>query len=662
MDDNGHGSHCAGIIGALGDNGKGVVGVNWDIQLMPLKFLNAGGSGTTDNAIDAVLYAADKNVRITSNSWGGGRKSKALENAIKDSGALFIASAGNSGNDRKLYPAGHALDNIISVAATRNDDTLWPSSSFGADWVDLGAPGHKILSCIRDNGYGLKTGTSMAAPHVAGAAALLMAKDGSLTNAQIKSTILDNVDPLTSLSGKTVTGGRLNIRAVVGASELPADSTAPSSTTDLAVDPTVTQTSLTLRWTAPGDDGTVGTAYLYDLRYSESTITEANWDSATAATGEPVPQSYLSSETFTITALASGTTFYFALKTADEVGNYGGLSNVASGTTEASPWSVEVIESGVGLYNSLAYDSSGNPAVAYGAGETIKLARWNGASWDIETVFTETDIAGIDLAFDPGDGYPSLSWGWGKLKFAHYDGSSWDVTTLERKGAHNDVTSLVYDSSGNPTISYRTTGRNSAALKLASWNGNSWDIEVVDAGAGARYNSLAYDSDGYPAIAYSHDVSGNNYLDTLKYAHWNGNTWDITTVETGTNGFGVFAEMAFDPVTGNPAIVHGGSGSVRFLSWDGSTWNLEVVDTAQYNSGTSIVFGDDGTAYVSYLVFGTTPQKSMFATRIGSNDWDLEEVGSGSGMSWRTSLELDSLGTPTMSYKNSDGLIFAKKL
>jgi subtilisin family serine protease len=183
MDDSGHGSHTSGTIGAVGGNAIGVVGVNWNVQLMPIKFLNAGGSGSTDNAIESILYATwfrDNafNVRLTSNSWGGGRQSKALKSAIEASGTsgmLFIASSGNSNNDNDVhavYPSSYDLDNIISVAATDHNDQMASFSNFGSTSVDLGAPGVDVLSTLPNDSYGEASGTSMSAPHVAGAAAL----------------------------------------------------------------------------------------------------------------------------------------------------------------------------------------------------------------------------------------------------------------------------------------------------------------------------------------------------------------------------------------------------------------------------------------------------------------------------------------------------------
>jgi subtilisin family serine protease len=146
-DDHGHGTHTAGTVGAVGDNGIGVVGVNWTVTLMPLKFLGAGGYGTTDDAIDAVLYAAsfedssgNKVVRVTNNSWGGGRRSNALQQAIEASGALFVATAGNNGSSQKHYPAAYDSENVISVAATNQNDELAGFSNWSTSWVDLAAP------------------------------------------------------------------------------------------------------------------------------------------------------------------------------------------------------------------------------------------------------------------------------------------------------------------------------------------------------------------------------------------------------------------------------------------------------------------------------------------------------------------------------------------
>lgn len=221
MDDNGHGTHCAGIIGAKGDNSKGISGVNWNVKIMPLKFLGRGGFGTTKNAIEAINYAIQRkkdgvNIRVINASWGSTQRSKALEDAIRaagDAGILFVAAAGNSSTDndkRGHYPSNYDLPNVISVAALDRNDMLASFSNFGAKTVQVAAPGREILSTWLNDEYREASGTSMAAPQVSGIAALILASDPDLTVAQLRERILKSVDPIESLSGKVLVGGRLN--------------------------------------------------------------------------------------------------------------------------------------------------------------------------------------------------------------------------------------------------------------------------------------------------------------------------------------------------------------------------------------------------------------------------------------------------------------------
>ena len=216
MDDYGHGTHCSGTIAAVGNNGIGVTGVSWNAKIMPLRFLGSSGYGYTSDAIPAIQYAIDNGAHIMSNSWGGG-SSLALKDAISaadSAGILFIAAAGNDeqNNDQyPHYPSSYDVPNIVAVAATDKYDNMAYFSCYGLESVDLGAPGHYIYSTMPGNGYGSMSGTSMATPHVAGAAALIMAQYPAITHTELKAKILDSVDPLSSLAGKTVSGGRLNV-------------------------------------------------------------------------------------------------------------------------------------------------------------------------------------------------------------------------------------------------------------------------------------------------------------------------------------------------------------------------------------------------------------------------------------------------------------------
>ncbi|MEQ9670220.1 S8 family serine peptidase [Coleofasciculus sp. G2-EDA-02] len=227
FDDNSHGTHVAGTIAAEGNNGIGVTGVSWSANIMALKFLGASGSGSTFNAIQAVEYATMMGANLTNNSWGGGGFSQGLYDAIAAAGAagqLFIAAAGNTGGNTDFsphYPASYNLNNIISVANTNHNDQLSGTSSYGLNSVDLGAPGSSVYSTIPGGGYGFKSGTSMASPHVAGVASLIWSQDPTLTAQQVKDRILATVDPIPALQGITVSGGRLNAYSALTGSTLP---------------------------------------------------------------------------------------------------------------------------------------------------------------------------------------------------------------------------------------------------------------------------------------------------------------------------------------------------------------------------------------------------------------------------------------------------------
>ncbi|MDP9410480.1 MAG: S8 family serine peptidase [Actinomycetota bacterium] len=230
-----HGTHVAGTIAAAGDNGTGITGVSWRTRIMPLKFLGVDG-GYTSDAIEAINYAVDKGVKISNNSWGGGGKSQALQDAIAradSSGHLFVAAAGNGGADgvgddndaAPHYPSSYSNPNIVAVAATDDRDTLASFSNFGVTSVDLAAPGVRVLSTLPGDAYGSYSGTSMATPHVTGVAALVKSRNLTLGDAKIKAKLLKRVDEKAGLAGKVLAGGRLNAaRAVAVSTRTPAKS------------------------------------------------------------------------------------------------------------------------------------------------------------------------------------------------------------------------------------------------------------------------------------------------------------------------------------------------------------------------------------------------------------------------------------------------------
>ena len=213
MDADGHGTHCAGTIAAKGNNSAGITGVCWTAKIMVLKGLNNDGDGWTSTLLPAIEYANANGAHVINNSWGGGGPSIAIRDAICASSAAVVCAAGNDGTDNDYiahYPSSYDCSNIIAVAATEHNDHLWLQSNYGVTSVDVAAPGSCIQSTAPGGGYQYLSGTSMAAPHVSGVAALIKAKSPTFTNANIKTAIMNKVDTKAGLSGMLVSGGRVN--------------------------------------------------------------------------------------------------------------------------------------------------------------------------------------------------------------------------------------------------------------------------------------------------------------------------------------------------------------------------------------------------------------------------------------------------------------------
>ena len=229
LDDNGHGTHCAGIIGARGNNATGITGVAWKVKLIGAKFLSSSGSGSLSNAIKALNYGtalrnAGHKVVVSNNSWGGGSYSTSLATAIQASanaGILFVAAAGNETNNNDAiasYPSGYTSANVLAVASTTSSGTLSSFSNYGATTVDIGAPGSSIYSTYLSDSYAYLSGTSMAAPQVSGISVLAQARcGGTLTFQQVKDAILGSGVTYAGLSGKVATSAIANAYGAVTA-------------------------------------------------------------------------------------------------------------------------------------------------------------------------------------------------------------------------------------------------------------------------------------------------------------------------------------------------------------------------------------------------------------------------------------------------------------
>ena len=268
-DGHGHGTHVAGVIGAEGNNGEGVVGVNWQAQLMPIKIFSDQGRTTVESIARGVHYAEEMGAAITNNSWGGGYN-EVLEKLFEEDSMLHVAAAGNQGRDVDLspqFPAGFSGEHIVAVAATDHNDEPAGFTNRGRFRVDVAAPGVEIYSTLNDGEYGTKSGTSMATPHVAGAAALIAAAHPDASPAELRHRLVHNSQTKEDLGRISNSGGRID----VGRS-LEDDDQAPAIPNDLKID-NLRGEYFDIRWTVPGDDGWCGDpASAFELKVSRDPI------------------------------------------------------------------------------------------------------------------------------------------------------------------------------------------------------------------------------------------------------------------------------------------------------------------------------------------------------------------------------------------------------
>lgn len=280
MDDNSHGTHCAGIIGAKGNNSIGIAGINWEVSMMGIKIFSASGRTNTAAIIEGIEYATLMGMDLSNNSWGGSSYERSVEAAIKEAqkkGIVFVAAAGNnrSNNDSRVYyPAGYTMDNVVSVLSTDSGDRRSNFSNYGSATVHAGAPGTSVLSTIPDGEYSYKSGTSMAAPYVAGVIALAKSKFPDEGHVKLINRVLHSGDRLESLEGQSRTGRRVNASKIFSD-----DDVAPATLShfELVNDG---WWNVRFQYDKVGDDGLEGEAQFYDFRWSKNPITEENWSEA----------------------------------------------------------------------------------------------------------------------------------------------------------------------------------------------------------------------------------------------------------------------------------------------------------------------------------------------------------------------------------------------
>jgi subtilisin family serine protease len=361
-----HGTHVAGVIGAVSDNGVGVAGVAGGsgtgdgVRLMSCAVFGAGSQG---GFAEAFVYAADHGAVIAQNSWGGGDQSVLLEDAIRYfteragldnsdahftqhrqvgpmAGGLVVFAAGNdeTENPQRAYPA--SLPEVLAVAATDHNDYrsnfLIGGSNYGS-WVDLAAPGSDVLSTYPGNNYEVLSGTSMAAPHVSGVAALLVGhyQQPELSPDHLRTLLLEGADPIDDRNSRYA--GRLGRGRLNAHRALTQDQAEPPGPITALTAQTLAHNQVRLHWTSSGSDGDQGTAAHYELRYAPAPITAQNFSQATLVSTTRLPRPSGTADTVLVTGLRATTTYYFALRTRDLLGQVSPVSEAVLATTLAPP-------------------------------------------------------------------------------------------------------------------------------------------------------------------------------------------------------------------------------------------------------------------------------------------------------------------------------------
>lgn len=479
MDDHYHGTHCAGTIGAVGGNALGVVGVAHQVSLVGLKFLSATGSGTTSDAVEAVAYATGIGLDLTSNSWGGGGYSQALYDAISaanTAGQLFIAAAGNSSANTDAsvnYPSGYNLPNIISVAATDQNDKLASFSNYGAASVDLAAPGVNTYSTKPGSAYQSLSGTSMATPHVSGAAALLLAHRPELSPETVKSALLASVDPLPNLTGKVVSGGRLNVHSALLALD------------DLQIAPFS-------GWSASATVGGVfpATSATYTLRNVSPTpvgwtaSASAPWLTLSAASGTLQPNSLVSITVTLDTALAA------TLAAGTHTGQVTFL-NPAASRSQTRSFSVTATPPAVFTFD-LTSDPGWPRTGQWAFGQPLGQGGSSYGRPDPATGFTGQNVLGVNLAGD----YSTAVGGPHTLTAGPFNLSGYAATRLQfRRWLNSDWTPYAttnVEVSTNGTTWQRVWTNGTAYITESAWSLQDIDLSAYADNQGTVYLRWTY--------------------------------------------------------------------------------------------------------------------------------------------------------------------------
>ncbi len=669
-DDNNHGTHVAGTIGASGGNATGVAGVNWQTQMVALKFLSGTGSGSLSNAVKAIDYytaatkAYDKDYNLasnasyvgTNNSWGGGGYSSTLETAIVNgakAGNLFFVAAGNSGanNDSTAsYPSNYntlikaGWDAVVAVASITSSGALSSFSSYGNQTVDLGAPGSGIWSTVNNGGYANFNGTSMATPHVAGAGVLYASVNPDATGQDIREALLNSTTSTSSLNGKSVTVGRLDIANLLS-----------------TVNPVASSPSLAIAATdavqAEGNSGTTAFTFTVSRTGDTSGATAVNYAVSGSAVdgvdfGGALPTGTVNFATGdsskTISILVSGDTTVepnesFAVTISNPTNGATISTSSASGTIQNDDNNQPTITLAIAATNAVQNEgNSGTTAFTFTVSRTGDIAGSNAVSWT---------VAGTGNNPANATDFASMS---GSISFAV--GETSQVISVNVLGD----TMVEADETFAVTLSNPTNG---ATISTSSANGTIQNDDLASSSPQFYFSLLSDQTVGGVAIANEDIVS----FDGTKFEVY----FDGSDVELGSltiNAFDIIApnEILFSFTTA--ATIGGISaddsdilrftatalGSTTAGSWsmyfDGSDVGLSTND----EDVDAIHLLDDGTLLVSTLGAFSVPTLSgqdedilrFKPTSLGpttAGSWSMYFDGSNFGLADTNAEDVDAV-------------------
>jgi subtilisin family serine protease len=614
MDDHSHGTHVSGTIGAVGNNGVGVSGVNWNVKMVGCKFLNSAGNGDTAGAIECLEYvralkAGGVNIVASNNSWGGGAYSQALYDAISAQGdILFMAAAGNLSFDNDEYPSypcGYYLPNIIAVAATDHNDGMVWFSNYGRRTVHIGAPGEDILSTVAGGLYEVHSGTSMATPHVAGVAALLKSQDMNRDWIDIKNLILSGGDSISTLDVTTISGKRLNAHGslacidspVFSALKYPSDpqAGAPATLSALSINCASSVGPVTME-ASSGD-----VVNLYDNGVAPDL--EAG-DGIFSATWTPSAEGWHMH--FSSPAGSEVVNLYFKLTTSRV--NEGNIRTSYSQTFEARDgvtpytWSISLGSLPEGLtLNSSTGEITGTPVETGIFWIVVRVVDAESSVLEKEFWFAVVDSQVIEI--------------WNKI----YDGGSYEsgydiyesaydiavdtngnvyVAGNSDTGVDKDWLTIKYDANGNVVWAKPYDSGGKARGVAVDTNGNVYVTGYSWAGADYDWLTIKYDANGnvvwakpYDSGGEAHDVAvdtnGNVYVTGYS---WDGADHDWLTIKYDANGDVVWAEPygggGSDGARG-VAVDTDGNVYVTGYSWDGAA---SIPLTIKYDANGNVVW------------------------------------------------------------------------